>query len=87
MSLREVKHIVILLFVMLSWCAHANENEQRVDTLIAMDKVQITAVKQGVNLRREAVAASVLSGRTLEMRGVSAVKDVMTDVPNLFMPD
>lgn len=87
MSLREVKHIVMLLFVMLSWGVHANENEQRVDTLIAMDKVKITAVKQGTNLHREAVAASILSGRTLEMRGVSAVKDVMTDVPNLFMPD
>uniref|UniRef100_UPI0040560C35 TonB-dependent receptor n=1 Tax=Alistipes sp. TaxID=1872444 RepID=UPI0040560C35 len=87
MSLRGVKHIITLLFVVLSWCVHANENEQKVDTLIAVDKVQITAVKQGTNLRREAVAASVLSGRTLEMRGVSAVKDVMTDVPNLFMPD
>ena len=38
-------------------------------------------------MRREAVAASVLGGRTLEMRGVAAVKDVMMDIPNLFMPD
>ena len=70
-----------------SLVAYANENEPQVDTLIAVDRVQITAIKQGAELRREAVAASVLGGRTLEMQGVSAVKDVMTDIPNLFMPD
>ena len=86
-STYAIKMVAVPLFVLLSWCARANEAEQKVDTLIAVDKVQITAVKQGAELRREAVAASVLSGRTLEMRGVSAVKDVMTDVPNLFMPD
>ena len=67
--------------------AKATDNESKVDTLISVDKVQITAIKQGSELRREAVAASILSGRTLEMRGVSAVKEVMTDIPNLFMPD
>ena len=67
--------------------AYASDNEPKVDTLIAVDRVQITAIKQGSELRREAVAASVLGGITLTMRGVAAVKDVMTDIPNLFMPD
>ena len=67
--------------------AYASDNEPKVDTLIAVDKVQITAIKQGSELRREAVSASVLGGRILTMRGVAAVKDVMTDIPNLFMPD
>jgi len=81
------KYLLFALFVPVSWVVYANKNEQKVDTLIAVDRVQITAIKQGSELRREAVAASVLGGRTLEMQGVSAVKDVMTDVPNLFMPD
>ncbi len=81
------KYLLFALFVLVSWVVYANKNEQKVDTLIAVDRVQITAIKQGSELRREAVAASVLGGRTLEMQGVSAVKDVMTDVPNLFMPD
>ena len=76
---------VALLFVVV--VAKASDNEPKVDTLITVDRVQITAIKQGAELRREAVAASVLSGRTLEMRGVSAVKEVVTDIPNLFMPD
>ena len=75
------------LWLLVAGAAYATDNESKVDTLIAVDRVQITAIKQGSQLRREAVAASVLSGHTLEMQGVSAVKDVMTDIPNLFMPD
>ena len=81
------KYLLLLLLTIVSGAAFASDNESKVDTLIAVDRVQITAIKQGSELRREAVAASVLGGRTLEMRGVAAVKDVMTDIPNLFMPD
>ena len=81
------KYLLWVAFVLVVGVAKATDNESKVDTLISVDKVQITAIKQGSELRREAVAASILSGRTLEMRGVSAVKEVMTDIPNLFMPD
>lgn len=90
---RIVRHILaIALFVLPTTLSArtASEplpNEGAVDTLIAVDRVQVTAIKQGAELRREAVAASVLTGRTLEMQGVAAIKDVMTEVPNLFMPD
>lgn len=87
MSVRVRKYLLSILLVFVSLVAYANDNELKVDTLIAVDRVQITAIKQGSELRREAVAVSVLGGRTLEMQGVSAVKDVMTDIPNLFMPD
>ncbi len=81
------KYLLGVALVLVVWVAKASDNESKVDTLIAVDRVQITAIKQGSELRREAVAASVLGGRTLTMLGVSAVKDVMTDIPNLFMPD
>ena len=81
------KYLLGVALVLVVWVAKASDNEPKVDTLIAVDKVQITAIKQGSELRREAVAASVLSGRTLTMRGVAAVKDAMMDIPNLFMPD
>ena len=81
------KYLLGVAFVLVAGVAIASDNESKVDTLIAVDRVQITAIKQGAELRREAVAASVLGGRTLEMRGVSAVKDAMMDIPNLFMPD
>ena len=81
------KYLLGVAFVLVAGVAFASDNEPKIDTLIAVDKVQVTAIKQGSELRREAVAASVLSGRALTMRGVAAVKDVMTDIPNLFMPD
>ncbi len=86
-GLKSGKYLPVWLLMLVAGEAFASNNEPKVDTLIAVDKVQVTAIKQGAELRREAVASSVLNGRTLEMRGVSAVKDVMTDVPNLFMPD
>ena len=81
------KYLLGMALVLVVGVVRAADNEPKVDTLIAVDRVQITAIKQGSELRREAVTASVLSGRTLTMRGVSAVKDVVTDIPNLFMPD
>ena len=90
---RIVRHILAIALLVVPTALSARTaseplpNEGAVDTLIAVDRVQVTAIKQGAELRREPVAASVLSGRTLEMQGVSAIKDVMTEVPNLFMPD
>ena len=57
------------------------------DTTVAMDKVQITAIKQGLSLRREAVAASVVSGQEIELGGVNALKDAARFAPNFFAPD
>ena len=70
------KYLLLTLLTIASGAAFASDTESKVDTLIAVDRVQITAIKQGSELRREAVAASVLGGRTLEMRGVSAVKEI-----------
>ncbi len=87
MNLCIRKNLLVGLMMFASVVAKASDDEPQVDTLIAVDGVQITAIKQGAELRREAVSASVLSGRALTMRGVSAVKDAMMDIPNLFMPD
>ncbi len=84
---RMCKYLLLGVLVFVVGELTASDNEPEIDTLIALDKVQVTAIKQGSELRRQAVAASVLGGRALEMRGVSAVKDVMTEIPNLFMPD
>lgn len=57
------------------------------DTTVAMDKVQITAIKQGLSLRREAVAASVAGRQEIELGGVNALKDAARFAPNFFAPD
>ena len=57
------------------------------DTLVEMDKVQVTAIKQGLSLRREAVSASVLGRGEIEAGGVHALKEAARCVPNFFAPD
>ena len=61
--------------------------EPTLDTLISVAKVEITAIKQSERLRKEPLASSVIGERTISMQGVNAIKDVLTDVPNLFMPN
>lgn len=81
------KYLLGVALVLVAGVVFASDNETKVDTLIAVDRVQITVIKQRNELSREPIASSVLGERTLSMRGVSAVKDVLTDIPNLFMPD
>ena len=54
------KYLLGMAFVLVAGVAIASDNEPKVDTLIVVDKVQITFIKQGSELRREAVASSVL---------------------------
>ncbi len=57
------------------------------DTAILVDKVQVTAIKQGTVLRAQPVAATTVGGRTIEREGIEAPKQIARRVPNLHMPD
>ena len=57
------------------------------DTVIVVDKVQVTAIKQGLNLRNQPVTASVIGRTDLERRHVAALKEVSQVVPNFHTPD
>lgn len=81
------RYLLLLVALSISVASYALDIEERADTLIAVDRVEVTAIKQRAELRSEPLASSVIGERTISMRGVSAVKDILTDVPNLFMPD
>lgn len=57
------------------------------DTLFEMDGISVTAIKQGLSLRREAVSASVVGPREISMYGIRSAKEAATLSPNFFMPD
>ena len=61
--------------------------EQAVDTTIVVDRVQVSAVKQGLVLRSEPVASTILGERTVARQHVDAVKRLTDLVPNLHIPD
>lgn len=67
--------------------AAAEEEPSAVDTVIVVDKVQVTAIKQGMVLRSQPVAASIIGSRAIERGHVDALKDLSQSVPNFHIPD
>ena len=61
--------------------------EHAADTTLLVDEVQISAVKQGMVLRSEPIAATILGSRSSERHHVSALKSLSDLVPNLHIPD
>ncbi|MBR5850313.1 MAG: TonB-dependent receptor [Alistipes sp.] len=61
--------------------------ESLVDTTIVVDRVQVSAVKQGMVLRSEPIAATIVGERTVARRQISALKHLADMVPNLHIPD
>ena len=91
---------ILLPLVLLPFCSRADgvaehpgpggdaaRSDAAVDTVIVVDKVQVTAIKQGPVLRSTAVASSIIGSRAVERSGVSALKEVALTVPNFHAPD
>lgn len=57
------------------------------DTVIVVDKVQVTAIKQGLVLRSQPVAATIVGRHAIERGHVAALKNLSQTVPNLHIPD
>ena len=57
------------------------------DTVIVVDNVQVTAIKQGLVLRSEPVAATIVGSRAIERQHVDALKNLSQYVPNFHAPD
>ena len=58
-----------------------------VDTVIVVDKVQVTAIKQGMVLRSQPVAAAIVGSPAIERGHVDALKNLSQNVPNFYVPD
>ncbi|MFI3315712.1 MAG: hypothetical protein R3Y04_08655, partial [Rikenellaceae bacterium] len=57
------------------------------DSVIYLNDVGIQSLKQGLNLRSEAGSSTTFSIKDIENQKVTAIKDVSTSVPNLYIPD
>ncbi|MFI3333169.1 MAG: TonB-dependent receptor plug domain-containing protein [Rikenellaceae bacterium] len=78
-------HLCITL-LLISTSVFAIE-EPQIDTLIAVDQVNVSTIKQGLNLNGQPVASTTISAKDIKRRGVNAIKDVSQIVPNLHIPD
>lgn len=85
---------VMLLRILPAAAAPYDDGMQRpltddgaVDTTLVVDKVQITAIKQGLVLRSEPVASTIVGSRDIARRHVDALAELSQQVPNLHIPD
>lgn len=63
------------------------EENEAADTVIVVDKVQVTAIKQGLVLRSQPVAASIVGSRAIGRSRIGALKELSQTVPNFHAPD
>ncbi len=93
--IRQAIHIIFLsaciLLHAMSVCAAPALPEDSTpalaDSVIQVEDIQVTAIKQGLNLRNQPVTASVIGRTDLERRHVAALKEVSQVVPNFHIPD
>lgn len=84
---------ILLLFPALPAAAYAVKSPspapdtEAADTVIVVDKVQVTAIKQGMVLRSQPVASSIVGSRAIGRDRVVALGDLSQNVPNLHIPD
>lgn len=93
--IRQAIHIIFLsaciLLHAMSVCAAPALPEDSTpalaDSVIQVEDIQVTAIKQGLDLRNQPVTASVIGRTDLERRHVAALKEVSQAVPNFHIPD
>ncbi|MFR9577856.1 MAG: TonB-dependent receptor [Rikenellaceae bacterium] len=77
----------ILLILLLCTTLLSYGSELRSDSLYVVEAVEVTAIKQGADLRQEPLAATVLKSISIANNQIEAMKDVQSIVPNFFIPD
>lgn len=66
---------------------NSTTDDATIDTIIVVDEVQLSAVKQGMQLRSEPVASTILGQRMSSRNHIDALKNLTALVPNMHIPD
>ena len=65
----------------------ADSPAEEPDTVVAVEEIRVTALKQGIVLTGKPVSASVFGRSDSERRHIEALKNLSQSVPNLHIPD
>ncbi len=83
-----MRRLGVISFLVLPLLAGARpDGSSEIDTMIVVDRVQVTAIKEGPILRSRPVAASVVGSRDAARGHVDALKELSSSVPNFHAPD
>ncbi len=81
-----MKKIVSLLLILVTYSA-LKAQDVVADSVYIVERVEVTAIKQGLNLRQEPLSSSVMNIESVEQNQVKAISDLRTIIPNFYMPD
>lgn len=91
LSLKKINNLYILTLLLIASPkaveAVTCNQYTRTDTVLSLNEISVTAIKQGVNLQNEAVASTVIGQRTIERQNIVTVKNISDIVPNFYIPD
>ncbi len=90
-----ISMITRITFIIFLYCISINSfasidekrNSNPIDTAVYIDPVQVTSIKQGLQLRGEAVSASIITRNIIQKNGITDLKGASQIVPNFYMPD
>ncbi len=63
------------------------ESPTDLDTVLTLNEVSVTAIKQGLDLHRTASASTTIKGKAIEKLNIVSVKHISEIAPNVYMPD
>lgn len=85
---RNFRHTLALLCALLASAgASARGEAPGADSVIRMESVQVTAVKQGIALRGLPVTASVIGRTEIARRRIATLRDAAHAIPNFHIPE
>ena len=80
--------VFILLLILMPLNLLAVEFEKPIaDTTLYIEEISVTRIKQGLNIKGEAISATVFNSKEIEKQRITAIKEASTSVPNFHMPD
>ncbi|MDD2960739.1 MAG: TonB-dependent receptor [Muribaculaceae bacterium] len=59
----------------------------RIDSILSLKEVSITAIKQGSNLQNEAISSTTLSSKNIERLNINSTNGISEIVPNFYIPE
>ncbi|MFI3293555.1 MAG: TonB-dependent receptor [Rikenellaceae bacterium] len=83
--MKKILYILLIFLPLRSICAEVESPV--IDTLLNVDQVNVTSIKQGLNLRGEAISSTILNSQDIEREKISTMKSVSTIAPNFYIPD
>lgn len=83
----KIYFLIAILSLSLLASSYANEAQDTVDTDLYFESIDVTAIKQGVDIAQQPLSATLLTRSLIDAQGVSDLKKVSAMTPNFYMPD